>query len=69
VVERTRNRAADEGYGAEGEFVLIWRGVPIKTGWNSTAAAIVQSSARAIIRPMLGRLTLPCRSITFSIPL
>lgn len=31
----------------------IWRGRPISTGWNSTAAAIVQSSDSAINLPML----------------
>ncbi len=32
---------------------LILRGCPIRTGWNSTAAAMVQASASAIIFPML----------------
>ena len=35
------------------DAALAWRGGPIRTGWNSTAAAIVHSSASAIIFPML----------------
>jgi hypothetical protein len=31
----------------------VWRGRPIRTGWNNTAAAIVHSNARAIILPIL----------------
>ena len=38
---------------ARAEAALTCRGGPIKTGWNSTAATIVQSSASAIILPML----------------
>ena len=35
------------------DAALAWRGGPIRTGWNSTAAAIVHNSASAIIFPML----------------
>ena len=38
---------------AGSDAALAWRGGPIRTGWNSTAAAIVHSSASAIIFPML----------------
>ena len=36
-----------------GEAALTWRGGPIRTGWNRTAAAIVHNNASAIILPML----------------
>src|SRR5882762_6837433 len=32
---------------------LSWRGGPIRAGWNRTAAASVQTSAKAISLPML----------------
>src|SRR5580704_8619176 len=62
-----QERAAREvgiGAGHQGEIAAeiavapahsgsVWRGGPISTGWNSTAAAIVHTSDSAISLPML----------------
>jgi hypothetical protein len=45
--------AASRKPGTSSEYLCTCRGRPIRTGWNSTAAAIVHSSASAISLPML----------------